>query len=302
MSIRLPCFLTASLLLVLVTVAGCQTGDSDDREVENWKLGWRMLDSATSDEELARRQYDSLRRRSPIAEWQPVVAQLAIILHLSTRDSAEIAAIAGQRSPEERRELCQMGLLVGIVDCPPAAPESVTLPAWRDRLVGHHVRDQAVRGQLPADLIAAYAVDTTGWQDWDAAHVDSAGRALLQEFIITYGFPTRAQVGEEGMQSVFLIAQHADTDREWQAAQLPHLERAVARGDLDPQDYAYLFDRVRVGAGKQQRYGTQFRRVDAAAGVAELFPVEDSLHLDRRRMEMGMMPAKLYVRTMLEPG
>ena len=103
------------------------------------------------------------------------------------------------------------------------------------------------------------------------------------------------------MQSVFFIAQHADMDREWQTAQLPRLEAAVARGDLDAPSYAYLFDRVRTGAGESQRYGTQFRRVDVEAGVAELYPVEDSLNLDARRMEVGMMPSEMYARTMLRP-
>ena len=259
-----------------------------------------MLDSAADDQELALRQYDSLRQRSAVADWQPMVAELAIILNLSSRDTAEVGFIARQRSPEERQVFCRKGLLLGIVDCPPA-PVAVplALPEWRDRLVHHHVRDQAVRGHPPGDLAATYAVDTAGWLDWDGMSVDRAGRDLLDEFVAEHGFPTRAQVGEEGMRSVFLIAQHADMNREWQAAQLPRLEAAVARGDLNPQDYAYLYDRVRVGAGKPQRYGTQFRRVDLEAGAAELFPVEDSLNLDRRRMEMGMVPSEMYVRSML---
>jgi hypothetical protein len=92
-------------------------------------------------------------------------------------------------------------------------------------------------------------------------------------------------VGADGAHAAWLLAQHADRDRPFQKRCLGLLQKAVKAGEASGQDLAYLTDRVRVGEGKKQRYGTQFRTVN---GKMEPYPIEDEASVDRRRKEVGL--------------
>jgi hypothetical protein len=65
--------------------------------------------------------------------------------------------------------------------------------------------------------------------------------------------------------------------------------------------YALLVDRVRVGDGKPQIYGTQARPLEDWKGHDPvLFPIEDAVHVDRRRAEVGLMPLNDYLKGLRE--
>ncbi|KAK0351541.1 hypothetical protein LTR94_024562, partial [Friedmanniomyces endolithicus] len=55
--------------------------------------------------------------------------------------------------------------------------------------------------------------------------------------------------------AAWLMAQHADRDPQFQAM----MEPLVKSGEVSLANYAYLFDRIAVGADRPQRYGTQGR-------------------------------------------
>jgi len=95
-----------------------------------------------------------------------------------------------------------------------------------------------------------------------------------------------SRYGAEASQAAWLIVQHADHDRAWQEQVLADLGPRVARGDMQRTYYAYLVDRVAVGAGRPQTYGTQGRC--QGRGNLALLPVVDRDNLDRRRAEMGL--------------
>ncbi|WP_406603336.1 DUF6624 domain-containing protein [Neolewinella xylanilytica] len=59
-----------------------------------------------------------------------------------------------------------------------------------------------------------------------------------------------------------------------------------------------LTDRVAVNADEPQVYGTQVAEIDPVRKVFRLHPVRDSADLDRRRMELHMMPIARYRRLM----
>lgn len=101
-------------------------------------------------------------------------------------------------------------------------------------------------------------------------------------------------VGETGMSNIFFIIQHADGDKKWQRQQLPLIKKSVEKGDMDPQNYAYLYDRIKINTGEKQLYGTQFSHVDMKNKTLELAPLDDPEHLDVRRRNSGMMPIELY--------
>lgn len=82
--------------------------------------------------------------------------------------------------------------------------------------------------------------------------------------------------------------------------QLTNIKAAVKNGDMDGQSYAYLFDRIKVNNGEKQFYGTQFAKVDPLNRTVELAETEDIENLDKRRMEIGMMPIEMYKEFMLK--
>ncbi|CAN5628348.1 hypothetical protein BH23BAC1_BH23BAC1_31010 [soil metagenome] len=97
----------------------------------------------------------------------------------------------------------------------------------------------------------------------------------------------------------FLIIQHSDNDKDWQKLQLKNIEQAVKNGDMDGQNYAYLYDRIKINNGEKQRYGTQFSNVNPDDKIVELADTEDIKNMDFRRMEIGLMPIEMYKKFML---
>lgn len=126
----------------------------------------------------------------------------------------------------------------------------------------------------------------------DGCGVDEDNTAWLKADLSQNGWFTLTEFGKEADQAAFLIVQHADRDREFQAQVISLLEPLAAQGRTRPANYAYLFDRLAVGRKAQQRYGTQGRCM--GPGVWEPFELEDPAGLDQRRATMGLPPHSEY--------
>ncbi|MFI6396196.1 DUF6624 domain-containing protein [Nonomuraea sp. NPDC050540] len=98
-------------------------------------------------------------------------------------------------------------------------------------------------------------------------------------------------VGDDGGSAAWLFAQHADHDVAFQRRCLDLLRKAVAAGQAELSQVAYLTDRVRVADGRPQLYGTQYHEPD---GRLQPRPIEDLDRLDERRAEMGLGPHAAY--------
>lgn len=161
-----------------------------------------------------------------------------------------------------------------------------TDPALRQALATRAAADARVRARALA----------TGTPDPAAMRavleVDADNLAWLKRVVARQGFPTRAQVGEQGVADAWLLAQHADRDRAFQFDVLGTLQRRGEDAGVRKQDLAMLTDRVLLAQGKPQRYGTQF--MPDASGALAMQPVEDGAGLDARRAAMGLMPIGLY--------
>jgi hypothetical protein len=99
-------------------------------------------------------------------------------------------------------------------------------------------------------------------------------------------------VGRDGAEAAFTLVQHADADHAFQLEMLPLVIQAFAAGGLPAQDYALLQDRVLVGEGKPQIFGTQFRMVGQDLVP---HPIEDEANVDRRRAEVGLPSLAEYL-------
>lgn len=184
------------------------------------------------------------------------------------------------------RRLLAAGLLFAIsVTACAAAP---THAALRDELLQMRASDQEVRQ-------AADHGDFGKWVDTDARN-----QKRLKEIIKQYGWPTRSMVGEDGAQAAWLIAQHSDSDKDFQKKVLGLMEPLVKRDEASGKSYAYLYDRTHY----PQRFGTQGSCV--SRGKWQPFEIEDIANVDERRREVKMPAladyAKLFTEVCAHPN
>jgi hypothetical protein len=135
-----------------------------------------------------------------------------------------------------------------------------------------------------------------GQGDFSGENLDATHTNKLKEIIDKIGWPTITQVGKNGSEQAWLLAQHADHDPDFQAFCLD-LMKELPLGEVNPSHIAYLEDRVRVNRGEPQLYGTQF---DQIGGKHVLFPIEDENEVNSRRNEVGLGPLSEQIALMEE--
>lgn len=121
-----------------------------------------------------------------------------------------------------------------------------------------------------------------------AQPIDLANTQRLKEIIAQHGWPSISKVGKTGARAAWLLAQHADEDRDFQRTVLAMLHQLPA-GEVEPRNLAYLHDRLTT----PQRYGTQGSCDDKGKWTA--FEIEDPANLDQRRASVGLGPQAEYV-------
>lgn len=114
----------------------------------------------------------------------------------------------------------------------------------------------------------------------------------LKAVLARIGWFDIGRYGAEASQAAWLIVQHADFDPDWQEQMLAALGPRVARGDMQPNYYAYLADRIAVNRHRPQTYGTQGHCV--APGDWQPFDLVDPANLDARRAAAGLTPIAEY--------
>lgn len=120
---------------------------------------------------------------------------------------------------------------------------------------------------------------------------DQENTRRMRELVEAGEFPSAAEVGRDGIRAAWLIAAHSERDPELQQKLLALLEPLAKSGDLVPQDFALLSDKVKVAKGEAQQYGTQFR---AVGGINHPQPIADAATLEARRAEAGMLSLREY--------
>lgn len=135
-------------------------------------------------------------------------------------------------------------------------------------------------------VLAAW--DDAGEEAGALLDVNAANGARLVE-IVAGGWPGLRQVGPDGADAAWMLAQHADRLGAARAGWLEPLALAVASGDADPRHLASLADRIAVTTGEPQPYGTIVMRA-ADGEIEHPHPVLDPLRLDERRAAIGLLP------------
>lgn len=131
---------------------------------------------------------------------------------------------------------------------------------------------------------------TALWKEIEA--VDARNLKAITALLDQHGWPTKAEVGNTGTSTVFLVIQHSNLPT--MEKYFPMAKQAMERGDLSKPSFALLQDRMLMWQGKSQIYGSQL--TGDADGKMKFHPIEDEAHVDERRAAIGMEPLSSYAK------
>ena len=156
-----------------------------------------------------------------------------------------------------------------------------------------HIEDQKYRKEIGA------IKDEFGWESdemkahWEIINEkDSINLIAVEEILETRGWLGKEVVGRQGNSTLFLVIQHSDI--ETQLKYLPVMKEAAKNGKASPSSLALLEDRVALGQGERQIYGSQIH-TDQETREMYVAPLVDPENVDKRRAEVGLGPIADYV-------
>lgn len=128
-------------------------------------------------------------------------------------------------------------------------------------------------------------------------NMDRANMHHLKKLIEKYGWITISEFGRQASRQAWLLVQHADEDLGFQQQCLKTMKNLVSKNEVEPQHFAYLYDRVALKTshmGLKQKYGTQIQQKD---DKWELLPFEGTLEdVNRCRREVGLDSVEDYLK------
>jgi hypothetical protein len=121
---------------------------------------------------------------------------------------------------------------------------------------------------------------------------DSINLLKVIDILDNFGWPEPKLIGSQGTDILWLVIQH--TDLKTQEKYFPMIKDAVKKGFLSTSKLALLEDRIALGQGKKQIYGTQLGQ-DQKTGEYYVRPLLDPDNVDKRRAEIGIGPLQDYL-------
>lgn len=119
---------------------------------------------------------------------------------------------------------------------------------------------------------------------------DSLNQIRIEEIIEEYGYPGRSLVGSAGSVG-FMVIQHSN--QEMQEKYLPLLKAEADKGELRWSSVALMVDRVLLGKGEKQIYGSQIH-TDPETGEFYFGQIENPFKIDSIRATVGLGPLQEY--------
>ena len=157
-----------------------------------------------------------------------------------------------------------------------------------------YVEDQMYRQQIDG-IEKKYDWESKEMKDhWKIINEkDSINLIKVKSILDKYGWLGADVVGGQGNSTLFLVIQHSD--QATQEKYLPMMREAVKNGKAQGSSLALLEDRVALGQGKRQIYGSQIGR-DPETQIYYVSPLEDPDNVDKRRAEVGLLSLSEYVK------
>ena len=154
--------------------------------------------------------------------------------------------------------------------------------------------DQKYR-RMTDSVYKSYGMDSRQMKElWQTIHEqDSINLVQVKAILDKQGWVGPRKIGAQANQALFLVIQHSD--QATQDKYLPMMQEAVKKGDAQPSDLALLEDRIALGQGKKQLYGSQIG-TNEATGKPYVLPLEDPANVDKRRAKVGLPPLNEYLK------
>lgn len=170
--------------------------------------------------------------------------------------------------------------------------QGLKMPALRKQINGMTITDQRLRFAR----IQAVSKEEKRKLNRDIHLSDSANRVQAQSIIRRYGWPKMSAIGKDGQNNLWLIVQHADDDVLFQQTALAAMQQLKGTREINPENYAFLYDRVQCNLNYKQLYGTQVNWSEhgKASGFRSIAH-EDGV--DQRRKAIGLLPLRIYALT-----
>jgi hypothetical protein len=163
---------------------------------------------------------------------------------------------------------------------------NLTMPRLRMTLLDMVDKDQAIRKEMVGN-----EEPSDQWlqslRDMDESHTGE-----LKNIFEKYGWLNASEIGRDGVQAFWLLAQHA-TDFDFQRALMPHIKEAFDEGKIEANSYALFVDRLLVREGKPQKYGTQIKEWVNKTPVP--FPIENPDNVNSVRGNIGLFNLEDYL-------
>src|SRR5260221_12511807 len=158
-------------------------------------------------------------------------------------------------------------------------PEPASNQTLRAELVTMRDADQEVRRRWVKD-------QKNETLKKEMAAIDAKNVMRLREILQSYGWPGKSLVGTDGAGAAWTIAQHGG--QLFLQQTVPLMKAAAEKGELDWGLVATSIDRVLLGEGRKQLYGTQF---DPEGDRCEPKSVAGPAKLDEGRKAVGLGPS-----------
>jgi len=120
--------------------------------------------------------------------------------------------------------------------------------------------------------------------------LDRKNSQALRRMMPVFGWFDEIRYGPEVARAAWFIVQHSP-DKDFQNLALARMAPKGGESAKERSQYALLYDRIRMGRGEPQRFGSQGQCRD---GKVRIYPFEDPDHVDERRAEFGLSTLKEY--------
>jgi hypothetical protein len=141
-----------------------------------------------------------------------------------------------------------------------------------------------IRHQLEAMAEEDAAARRKQWFDPNETNeISERDKPVLESIFTHHGWPKISMFDVTACDNFWLLVQHQSLPL--QERMLGAMKSAVDAGEASKANYAYLFDRVQIGEGRPQHWGTQST---CEKGWAILSPVDDMANIEQRRKEASL--------------
>lgn len=259
-------------------------GKSYSRSVEKYKNAFRLQQGTESDYYNAACSAALNNQPTLSLKWLNIAVSKGYINFRHMRNDADLISLHNSK---------EWKTLIRVLERKVKIIEAGYDKNLQERLLIIYDEDQKYRARI-VELNEKRGYDSLEIKElWKiVSEKDSINLIQVKSILDHYGWVGADQVGQKANSALFLVIQHADLPT--QLKYLPLLRKAVKAKKAQPSALALLEDRVALGEGKNQIYGTQIGGDNTDKPY--VLPLDDPDNVDRRRKAVGLSTMSSYVK------